>query len=181
MLISGRRLADGSVKARISEFNVYSGDTLVEVPLSIPDEPNQISVIGSFNADPLLPLIGRGIFLAAFLRHNHEPSAHFINELCANKEQIEHWGQPVVLIVSSEDDAKAFSVMKSMPENVRISTNPGFPWLGELSEEFEMNLDSDALPVVLVADSFNRVMYLNKGYRPDVVDNLLELFTKLLK
>lgn len=181
LLTSGRRLADGSVKARLSEFNVSSGDTIVEVPLSIPDEADQISVIGSFNADPLLPLTGRGIFLAAFLRHNHEPSAHFINELCANKELIEHWGRPVVLIVSSEDDAKAFSAMKSMPENVRISTNPGFPWLGELSGEFEMNLDSDALPVVLVADSFNRVMYMHKGYRPGVVDSLLELFTKLLK
>lgn len=181
LLTSGRRLANGSVKARLAEFNVSSGDTIVEVPLSVPDEPNQISVIGSFNADPLLPLTGRGIFLAAFLRHNHEPSAHFINELCANKTQIEHWERPVVLIVSSEDDAKALSTIKLMPENVRISTNPGFTWLKELSEEFEMKLDSDALPVVLVADSFNRVMHLHRGYRPGVVDSLLESFTNILK
>lgn len=44
-----------------------------------------------------------------------------------------------------------------------------------------MNLDSDALPVVLVADSFNRVMYLHKGYRPGCVDTLLELFANLPK
>lgn len=81
--------------------------------------------------------------------------------------------------MSSEDDAKALSAMKSLPENVRISTNTGFPWLGELSEEFEMRLDGDALPVVLVADSFNRVMHLHRGYRPGLVDSLLELFTRL--
>lgn len=179
LLTSGRRLANGSVKARLETFEVPADHTCVEVPLIIPEESNQVSVIGSFNADPLLPLTGRGIFLAAFVKLNHEPSAHFINELCDNKKQIEQWGRPVVLIASTEDDARALSARTSLPENVRITTNPGFAWLKDLAEEFEQKLDADALPVVLIADSFNRVMYLHKGYRPGCVDSLLELFALL--
>lgn len=177
LLTSGRRLADGSVKVRLSEFAVASGDTITEIPLVVPEEPNRISIIGSFNADPLLPLTGRGIFLAAFVKHNHEPSVHFINELCANKMQIEQWTRPIVLIAASEDDAKALSALTQLPDNVRITTNSGFTWLKDLSAEFEQKPDTDALPAVLVADSFNRVMYLNRGYRPGIVDSLLEFFT----
>lgn len=147
----------------------------------VPDEPNQTRVIGSFNADPLLPLTGRGIFTAAFLKHNHEPSAHLINELCDNKPQVEEAGRPVVLIVSDEDDAAALSALKSLPDNVVIATNAGFTWLKDLSEEFEQQLDVGTLPVIIVADSFNRVMHLHKGYRPDYVDSLLELIARIMK
>lgn len=176
LLTSGRRLADGSVKSRLETFLVRPDDAVAEIPLVIPDEPSKVSVIGSFNADPLLPLTGRGVFLAAFVRCNHEPSAHFINELCGNKAQMEQWGRPVVLIASNEEDAAALSGMTSLPDNVRITTNPGYMWLKDLSEEFEQKLDADALPVVIVADSFNRVMHIHKGYRPGSVDALLELF-----
>jgi hypothetical protein len=39
LLTSGRRLADGSVKARLYEFEVSAGDGAVEVPLVLPDAP----------------------------------------------------------------------------------------------------------------------------------------------
>lgn len=235
LLTSGRRMADGSVKARLEEFTVPEtvtevtaqnqvastaedqdastaqnqvastaecGDAEVTVPLVIPDEPGQISVIGSFNADPLLPLTGRGVFLAAFVRNNHEPSAHFLNELCSNKSQIEIWGRPVVLIVSSEADAAALRARIAppvdgstpastsngattslspnlLPSNVRVAVTPGLPWLADLSAEFETPLTADNLPVVLIADTFNRVMYLTRGYRPGTVDTLLPLLPHL--
>lgn len=171
LLTSGRRLADGSVKCRLAEFDVPAD----AVPLVIPDEPGEISIIGSFNADPLLPLTGRGIFLAAFVKANHEPSAHFLNELCAAKSQIEAWGRPVVLIVDSESDLSAFK----LPSNVRITVNPGFAWLADISREFERNLTADNLPVILLADTFNRVMYLRHGYLPGSVDALLSIFPHL--
>lgn len=181
LLTSGRRLADGSVKACLAEFSVKADDDVVDVPLIVPNEPNQVSVIGSFNADPLLPLTGRGMFVAAFVKRNHEPSSHFINELCDNNRQVEQMGRPVVLIVSTEDDAKALSELKSLPGNVVITTNAGFNWLKDLSEEFEQQLDAEKLPIVLVADSFNRVMHLHKGYRPGYVDSLFELITSIPK
>lgn len=79
------------------------------------------------------------------------------------------------------DDAAALSALKSLPDNVVIATNAGFTWLKDLSEEFEQQLDVGTLPIIIVADSFNRVMHLHKGYRTGYVDSLLELIARIMK
>lgn len=181
LLTTGRRLADGSIKTRLTEFEVNPTDTIIEVSLIIPEETDRISIIGTFNADPLLPLTGRGIFVAAFIKPNHEPSAHFLNELCDNKTQLEKLNRSIVLITTSDDDAQHISRQYDLPENVKLTTNTDFTWLAELSTEFEQELDYDTLPVSIVADSFNRVMYLAKGYRPGSIDQILDIITRLTK
>lgn len=181
LLTSGRRMADGSVKTRIAEFSVPADGSKTIVSLVVPDEPSQISVIGAFNADPLLPLTGRGTFVAAFVKTNHEPSAHFINELCDNKAQVEQWNRPIVLITSNEAAAKTLTERRQLPANVIVQANPDGAWLRNLAEDFEFEPNDDAMPVVIAADSFNRVMYLTKAYRPGSVDALLEVLARIPK
>lgn len=181
LLTTGRRLADGSVKTQLTEFKVNPTDSVVEVPLIIPVETNNISIIGSFNADPLLPLTGRGIFVAAFIKPNHEPSAHFINELCDNKAQIEKLGRSIILITASDDEAQYISNQYELPKNVKLTTNTDFTWLADLATEFEQEFNNDTLPISIVADSFNRVMYLSKGYRPGAIDQIHDTLTRLIK
>ena len=179
LLTSGRRLADGSVKARLYEFEVSAGDGAVEVPLVLPDAPGAVSVIGAFNADPLLPLTGRGTFIAAFVRPNHEPSAHFINELIDNRSRFEKDARPVVLIAQSEKEALALTEKNTLPEFVKVTADTDGSWLGGVAEEFEFSDGGGELPVVLVADSFNRVMEIYCGYRPGVVDAILEILHRI--
>lgn len=183
LLTTGRRLADGSVKARLAAFDVNAGDTVVRVPLTIPDDTTKISVIGSFNADPLLPLTGRGFFVAAFVRANHEPSAHFINELIGAAGRIEAWPRPVVLIAPDDGSAAIIRSMAGLPANVTVASAAGLDptgaWLPALAAEFGLPADTDNRPVVMIADTFNRVLHLASGYRPGSVDTLLLLLPRL--
>ncbi len=181
ILTTGRRLADGTVKARIAQFNIAEGEQYAEIPLVILDEPGEISIIGAFNADPLLPLTGRGTFIAAFVKPNHEPSAHFLNELAANREAFEAWGRPIVLIAPTEAEAKAIAKLPLLPSTVKTTIDPDGTWLKATAAEFEFTPDLTSLPVVLVADSFNRVMMRHNGYRPGIADNLIELIPRLPK
>lgn len=180
LLTTGRRLADGTVKARLAGFNVPENpDQAIEIPLVINDDPTEVSIIGSFNADPLLPLTGRGTFIAAFVKPNHEPSAHLLNELAADRAPFENWGRPIVLIAPSETDAQALRKIPNLPSTVKITVDPDGAWLRAAASEFEFSPDATSLPLVLVADSFNRVMNRSNGYRPGLVQTLADLLPRL--
>lgn len=179
LLTTGRRMADGTVKARLARFDVRGDETSLEIPLVIDDEPGEVSVIGSFNADPLLPLTGRGTFIAAFVKPNHEPSAHLLNELAADRSPFEQWGRPIVLIAPTEAEAEALRGLSGLPSTVKITVDPDGEWLRAAAREFEFTPDVTALPLVMVADSFNRVMNRSNGYRPGLVQALADLLPRL--
>lgn len=181
VLTTGRRLADGTVKARLVSFEVPGPNNgqVIEVPLVINDEPGGVSIIGSFNADPLLPLTGRGTFIAAFVKPNHEPSAHLLNELAADRAPFEAWGRPIVLIAPTEADAAALRSLPNLPSTVKVTVDPDGNWFRAAAAEFEFTPDATSLPLVMVADSFNRVMNRSNGYRPGLVQTLADLLPRL--
>ena len=101
ILTTGRRLADGSVLARLEFFGLEGGEQrdLVPVVRSAGDAP---SVIGTMDVDALLPLTGRGFFLMAILGDKDEPSSHARSELKAAKPVLEQWGRPVLYLKADD-------------------------------------------------------------------------------
>lgn len=95
LLTSGRRLADGSVLARLEFFNLNGGEERDLVPV-VRDSGDKPSVIGNMDVDSLLPLTGRGYFLLAIMGDKDEPTSHARQELAAAHEFLENWGRPVV-------------------------------------------------------------------------------------
>lgn len=179
LLTSGRRMADGSVKTRLLEFSVTKNTEPIDVPLIIPDEPGAISVIGSFNSDPLLPLTGRGTFIVAFVKATHEPSAHFINEVIENRDRLKQSGRTIVLFAKSPEEAQALRNTYALPDFVKISIDTDSSQLQSVIDEFELNPATNELPLILIADSFNRVMKLSRGYRPGLADTLLDTLHRI--
>ena len=100
LLTTGRRLADGSVLARLEFFGLEGGEErdLVPVVRSAGDRP---TVIGNMDVDALLPLTGRGYFLITILGDKDEPSSHARSELKAAAPVLEKWGRPVVNLPAS--------------------------------------------------------------------------------
>ena len=95
LLTTGKRLADGSVLARLEFFSLKGGESRDLVPV-VRDSGDKPSVIGNMDVDSLLPQTGRGYFLLAIMGDKDEPTSHARSELKAASELLESWGRPVV-------------------------------------------------------------------------------------
>lgn len=190
MLLTGRRMADGSVLTHGEIFNVTENET-TEIPLVIRDNPDALSVIGSLNAEnlyhdmddnadkSLLSTTGRGYYVVAFLKPGDEPSAHILNDLSAVKEQMESTGRKVMVLFADEDEWRRFdrNAYRNLPENVVFGIDKEGVSLSEAVSS--LNLADSARPVVLVADTFNRIVFVSKGYTIGIGDRIAEILYSL--
>ena len=190
MLVTGQRLADGSVLARTTFFGLGENEKSPE--LSLRSDTSAIAVKGLFDSENLfLPLgqkekasivsmTGRGYFILGLIAPGHEPSAHALNDLGVAKERLEALGTPILLIFDNEQSAAHFrpADYASLPSTV-IAGVDGGSIRTELCEEF--GLPETSMPIFIIADTFNRVVYLREGYGIHLGENLADTLERLLK
>ncbi len=190
MLVTGQRLADGTVLARTSFIDVDPA-ALVSAPLVISQDSSSVQVIGSFNAEnlykpadgsasrSLLSTAGRGYYVVGLISPNHEPSAHALNDLIAEAPELEKWGRSIILLFDSEDALGRFDAdrFKGLPTNVTFGTDIDGAIAAELTEG--MKLNPTDRPVIAVVDSFNRVLFIIQGYNIGLGHRLLQVTEKL--
>ena len=158
LLTSGTRLQDGSVLAHLEFFDL-GDEGPYNVPLVLRKQEGKLSVIGTFNADPLLELSGRGDYLLFIPgREGHEPTNHAIHELEASAEALNAWGKPVVVLGNCR--------LKGLDRAVYGSDKGGAVRKG-LS-----GTGGDELPIVALCDSFGRIFYISKGYNTSLKSDL---------
>lgn len=190
LLTTGQRMADGSVLARSEFFTVREGET-VEVPVAIRQSESAVQVIGAFNSedryrDPqgtvrsLLSTTGRGYYTLIYGRPNHEPTAHVLNDLRASAKEFEADGRKIVLLYGSDEELRRADVANrfaGLPANVALGTDIDGKILSELTEN--LGLTPGNLPIVVVADTFNRVVYVSEGYTIGSDKRLLDTLHRL--
>ena len=190
MLVTGQRLADGTVLAHNSFFTVEPGKT-VTAPLEIRQDNSAVQVIGSFNAEnlyepadgsgarSLLSTAGRGYYVVGLISPNHEPSAHALNDLIAEAPELEKWGRSIIMLFDTPEAMARFDAgrFKGLPSNVTFGTDID----GKISAELTENLKLAAgdRPVIAVVDSFNRVLFVIQGYNIGLGHRLLQITEKL--
>lgn len=186
LLVSGQRLADGAVLTRLSVFNVKEGAETVE-RLVVRQDTAQVQVIGSFNSEniyhdlasdtdkSILSTTGRGYYVLALIRPNHEPTSHILNDISAYAADLEKWGGKIMLLFADGDEAARFSrlAFPDLPSNVVFGTDKDMRIAGELGE-----FGSDR-PLLVVADTFNRVVYASEGYTINMGLRLVDLLGRL--
>jgi hypothetical protein len=183
LLTTGTRLADGSVLARIASFNVTEEATTT-IPLVVRQDPKRVAVIGSFNSESLftplgtdakqsmLQACGRGYFVVGVLGVGSEPTNHALKDIAALGAELERWGRKLVLLFPDERQAAKF----------RAADFPGLPHtiiygvdtdgIGSQIAR-EMKLRPDALPLFIIADTFNRVVFASQGYTIGLGEQLM--------
>lgn len=187
-LLTGRRLANGNVLTRIEFFGIGDNEDIPQ--LIIREDTTALSVIGSFNSEnmfrpldksplkTLLSVTGRGYYVLGILKGSHEPSSHAINDIGSVSKELDALGRPIVLLFESAETADTFRQEDyvALPECVTLGIDEtGI--LKELAEDLE--LTSDELPIFIVADTFNRVVYITQGYNINLGDTLRETLSKL--
>lgn len=189
MLTTGTRLASGSVLATTRIFNIEKGKTTT-LPLDIRQDANDVSVIGQFNSESIiskdgkdvsiLSQTGRGYYILAVLGVGQEPTNHALHDIEKERAAFESWGRPVVLLFESEADAKKFQKDEfgSLPSTVKYAIDKN----GAIREQIarEMKLQSKTqMPMFIIADTFNRVVFSSQGYTIGLGEQMKNVFKKL--
>ncbi|MDE6023337.1 MAG: transglutaminase domain-containing protein, partial [Muribaculaceae bacterium] len=108
---------------------------------------------------------GRGYYVLALLKANHEPSNHVIRDIAQAKQALTDCRRPIIFL-SEDSDQKGFdmdlSAFPELPEVVRFGCDSGNTIRNSLIEG--LNISSPDLPILIIADTFNRVVFLSQGY-----------------
>lgn len=184
MLVSGSRMASGSVLARLSAFMVRNGQETVK-PLVMRQDTTQVAVIGSFDAETRIAYIGgrealhaetastlqsvlattgRGYYVLGVIAAQQEPSNHALKDISALKDEFEKWGRPLVFLFADDSQRSRFQSREFV--NLPSTTHFGVDMDGAVVDAIKRNLKlgTDNLPIFIVADTFNRVVFVSQGY-----------------
>ena len=196
LLVSGNRLSDGSVPVSMLFFTVEEGK-VTDVPLRIDEGTGAVPVIGSLDAEKLfttdgsetsqslLSAVGRGFYVVAILEPGKEPTNHAIRDLIAARERLAAWGRPIVLLCESAD---ALARLKKEAMEGRYGTVPtdipivlGLDTAGirEAIVADQKLSGAGRLPLVVVADSFNRLFFCSEGYTIGLGDQIAGIVARL--
>lgn len=189
LLTTGTRLANGSVLVANRIFNIEEGKTTT-LPLDIRQSENEISVIGSFNSESIiskdgkdvsiLSQTGRGYFAIGILGVGQEPTNHALHDIEKVKSAFEKWGRPVVLLFESEADAKKFNhnEFANLPSTVAYAIDKDGTIRKQIAREMKLNNEKQ-LPMFIIADTFNRVVFVSQGYTIGLGEQMQGVFNKL--
>lgn len=189
VLITGQRMADGSV---LSQVQFFRADPKAEanVPFVLRQDTTGVQVIGSFNAENLyrtpdgkensiISTTGRGYYVVGLIAPGHEPSAHGLNDISAMKDEFEKWGKKIMILLPSESALERFdrSLFGNLPSTVEIGIDPDGANAKEIIES--LNLPGNDLPIFIIADTFNRIVFASQGYTIGLGEKLIDTIHKL--
>ena len=189
MLTTGTRLASGSVLASNRLFEIVEGETTT-LPLEIRQNTNEVSVIGSFNSESLvtkdgkevslLSQTGRGYYVVGILGVGQEPTNHALHDIEKMKEAFEAWGRPVVLLFESEADAAKFNhdEFPGLPSTVQFALDKDGSVRKQIAREMKL-MNEKQMPMFIIADTFNRVVFVSQGYTIGLGEQMQGVFKKL--
>ena len=189
MLTTGTRLANGSVLASNRIFEIKKGQTTT-LPLEIRQNTNEVTVIGSFNSESLvtkdgkevslLSQTGRGYYVVGILGVGQEPTNHALHDIEKMKEAFEAWGRPVVLLFESETDAAKFNhdEFPGLPSTVQFALDKDGSVRKQIAREMKL-MNEKQMPMFIIADTFNRVVFVSQGYTIGLGEQMQGVFKKL--
>ena len=138
----------------------------------------------------LLSVVGRGHYALAILEPGKEPTNHVLRDLAAASGKLEAWGRPIVLLCSDEKAMHRLQVEMSegrygiLPSTIVLGLDVDGVVQKGIEKGMKVGPESASgapsrLPLVILADSFNRVFFLSEGYTIGLGDQLAATVAKL--
>lgn len=190
VLTTGQRLADGSVLSRVSFFSIEPEATS-DVAVDVRSDSSALEVIGSLDAELLyrplsgeprsiLSSTGRGYYVLGIIAPGHEPSSHAINDIAAAAVQLESDGRKLLLLFPDETSASKFKASDygQLPSNAVIGSDIDGKIRNAIISGLELP-ESAPLPLFVVADTFNRIIFNRNGYSINLGEQLHDVLTRV--
>ncbi|MDH6356292.1 transglutaminase-like domain-containing protein [Parabacteroides sp. PF5-9] len=191
LLITGTRMANGSVLAELSFFNIEPEKT-TSIALVMREREDEIAVIGNFNSEnrykqattgtevSILTTTGRGYFIVGLLGARQEPTNHAMRDIAAVQAALEQWGRGMVLLFPNEQEYQNFDPKEfgALPNTITYGIDIDHKIHDEIAAAMKLS-NPDILPVFIIADTFNRVVFVSQGYTIGLGEQLMKVIHKL--
>ena len=191
LMVSGTRLANGGVLAKLEFFPIEAGKT-TSLDLVMREASNEIQVIGSFNSESLyqpigskdkksvLSTTGRGYYVVAVLGVNQEPTNHALRDIAALAEEFNQWGRQMILLFPSEEDYAKFRPQDfpGLPTNITYGIDVDGSIQEQIAKEMKLS-NKTILPMFIIGDTFNRVVFVSQGYTIGLGEQMMKIIHKL--
>lgn len=190
MLVSGQRMADGGVLARAEFINIEPEQNVVDT-LILRQDDKGVQVIGNFNSENLykdlatgdeksiLSTTGRGYYVIGLLTPNHEPTNHALRDIAALNPEFEKWGRSMILLFKDEQDASRFDAkqLPALPSTASFGIDTDGKIAAEIIEA--LHLPATERPIFIIADTFNRIVFVSQGYTIGLGEQLVDTIHQL--
>ena len=196
LMVTGSRLANGGVLAQMNFFTIEENQT-TQTELVMRQSTDQVQVIGSFNSESLynkyedqdnsqcsvLSTTGRGYFVIGIIGYGDEPTNHALRDIANVASELNEWGRPMILLSPNSDLAnKTFSsdllsTLNSQLTNLNLGIDIDSAIQNQIIQE--MKLANATLPIFIIADTFNRVVFCSQGYTIGLGEQLVKTAKQL--
>ena len=199
MLTSGTRAASGKVLVANRIFTVNPGETTT-VNLTMRQSDDIVAVIGNFNSESKFRLLdhdmnpvgadevsilsqtGRGYFIVGVLGVGQEPTNHAMRDIAQKSAALDKWGRPMVLLFENESEAQRYRQENFgiLPKNVIYGIDRDGSIRLQIAREMKLQSETQ-LPMFILADTFNRVLFCSQGYTIGLGEQLTKVINNLEK
>jgi len=190
LLVSGKRMASGKVLASMQQFSISEGKTTsLDLNLREPSKED-VTVIGSFDSESkyikegdetsVLATTGRGYFVIGVLGVGQEPTNHALRDIAKLKAAFEAWGRPMVLLFTDDTQRQNYREEEfgALPSTVSYGVDNHHQIQKQIVTNMHLD-DQNQLPLFIIADTFNRVVFVSQGYTIGLGEQLMEVINKL--
>lgn len=191
MMVTGSRLADGGVLAQVSLFNIHKNQTKEE-KLTVRDNTEEIMVIGNFNSESkfiettsgketsILNSCGRGLYVLAILGVGQEPTDHTLKDIAVKAKEFDECGRKMVLLFQSREAYNKYlkAPVPGLPEHVVWGIDTDGSIQKDLLEALHLEANTP-LPLFIIGDTFNRIVFTSHGYTIGLGERLLKVINKI--
>ena len=189
MLVTGTRMASGAVLSKVTFFTIEP-DKTTTIDLVMRESDEQVQVIGNFNSESLyipvsddnssatqslLQTCGRGSFVVGVLGVGQEPTNHALRDIAALGSEFDKWGRKMVFLFPSEEQYKKFhpTEFQGLPSTITYGIDMNNSIQQQIAKS--MNLpNQNILPMFIIADTFNRVVFVSQGYTIGLGEQLMK-------
>ena len=194
MLTSGTRASSGKVLVANRIFTVKPDETTT-INLTMRQSDDIVAVIGNFNSESKFQLLdhefrsissdavsilsqtGRGYFIVGVLGVGQEPTNHAMRDIAQMSAVLDKWGRPMLLLFENKEEAFKYRQENygTLPRNIIYGIDPDGSIKLQIAEEMKLQSKTQ-LPIFILADTFNRVLFCSQGY----TIGLGEQFTRVI-
>ncbi|MCU0408613.1 MAG: hypothetical protein MUD02_06665 [Bacteroidales bacterium] len=183
MLVTGNRLANGSVLARLSFFSLKPGENLrVDVALrqeataagkSIEVDLTPVLKLLAASSDGERPVLDKGLVLV-WAEPETEPSEHILNDIRSLKKEFDSWGGCFLFLTGEDSKISGYrpGSVPGLPANSLFAVDISYTGLAGIVSQIPG--ENISIPFLLLTDHHGNVAYTSSGYRIGTGEQILK-------
>jgi hypothetical protein len=95
-------------------------------------------------------------------------------DMSAVKEELEAWGRPILVVFATDEDYRKFRADQfDLPSTVCFGTDMDGSMRQMMASEMKVE-KGGSLPLIVLADTFNRVVFFSQGYSIGLGERLVK-------